>query len=220
MNCFHFIVSSWYNTTQCDLCFFFCELWIAFILSYLRDTTQLSDSIYTDLPGCELLSFYRIFVIQHNKLKASLVFCFVVNCFHFIVSSWYNTTKQRFITILSPLWIAFILSYLRDTTQRLRSTWRRIRSCELLSFYRIFVIQHNCMRIISTVSDVVNCFHFIVSSWYNTTTMTTKMTSHSLWIAFILSYLRDTTQLNLLRSNAMMCCELLSFYRIFVIQHN
>ncbi len=42
---------------------------------------------------CELLSFIRIFGIQHNfRHKAAALFI-VVNCFHLSVSLGYNTTS-------------------------------------------------------------------------------------------------------------------------------
>ncbi len=41
--------------------------------------------------------------------------------------------------------------------------------CELLSFNRIFGIQHNSIYFISIIYLVVNCFHLIVSLGYNTT---------------------------------------------------
>ena len=167
-----------------------------------------------------MLSFYCIFEIQHNypvQLHFSNV---VVNCFHFTVSLRYNTTNCRFSIVVHWLWIAFILLYLWDTTQPWIYAHIQLSGCELLSFYCIFEIQHNNQRIGETWIKVVNCFHFTVSLRYNTTNNLSHCTWLTLWIAFILLYLWDTTQRIDFSSIILAGCELLSFYCIFEIQHN
>ena len=92
--------------------------------------------------------------------------------------------------------------------------------CELLSFFSIFGIQHNEIYDFANVSYVVNCFHFSVSLGYNTTSSESSSTNFVLWIAFIFQYLWDTTQLDECFLLLHLCCELLSFFSIFGIQHN
>ena len=195
-------------------------LWIAFILPYLWDTTQLIAANAYEYVSCELLSFYRIFEIQHNFISSVNFGWVVVNCFHFTVSLRYNTTLLLKYLSKNLLWIAFILPYLWDTTQLTISTPFIKPRCELLSFYRIFEIQHNKFFIIIQCYVVVNCFHFTVSLRYNTTDRFSVQDNLRLWIAFILPYLWDTTQLWLDLMIMISGCELLSFYRIFEIQHN
>ena len=143
-----------------------------------------------------------------------------MNCFHFSVSLGYNTTNGSVAHWYLQLWIAFIFQYLWDTTQHhLHQSiyWQR---CELLSFFSIFEIQHNVIKKCLVLQNVVNCFHFSVSLRYNTTKIPIINTTHLLWIAFIFQYLWDTTQLNRKLNNYTVCCELLSFFSIFEIQHN
>ena len=92
VNCFHFTVSLRYNTTSCIIDVASILLWIAFILLYLWDTTQHSYQGSAPILGCELLSFYCIFEIQHNVTIYRPNSSAVVNCFHFTVSLRYNTT--------------------------------------------------------------------------------------------------------------------------------
>ena len=118
------------------------------------------------------------------------------------------------------LWIAFIFQYLWDTTQLSYYFSVRLLRCELLSFFSIFGIQHNFIIYAPEWYGVVNCFHFSVSLGYNTTQFPLGEPNPKLWIAFIFQYLWDTTQLKLLTSIYRLCCELLSFFSIFGIQHN
>ena len=90
----------------------------------------------------------------------------------------------------------------------------------MLSFFSIFGIQHNLPIICSTGNIVVNCFHFSVSLGYNTTNAALIMSKNPLWIAFIFQYLWDTTQQDPVFLRGSECCELLSFFSIFGIQHN
>ena len=66
----------------------------------------------------------------------------------------------------------------------------------------------------------MNCFHFSVSLRYNTTSAKKALIKCMLWIAFIFLYLWDTTQPFFWRYKRAACCELLSFFCIFEIQHN
>ena len=66
----------------------------------------------------------------------------------------------------------------------------------------------------------MNCFHFSVSLGYNTTVWIFKFSAIWLWIAFIFQYLWDTTQPMINCGISIPCCELLSFFSIFGIQHN
>ena len=143
MNCFHFSVSLRYNTTLTILRPKKSLLWIAFIFQYLWDTTQPNLFAPSTAAGCELLSFFSIFGIQHNEKNFNRSATLVVNCFHFSVSLGYNTTTQKKTLEKLKLWIAFIFQYLWDTTQLLTSLNRHVDSCELLSFFSIFGIQHN-----------------------------------------------------------------------------
>ncbi len=70
--------------------------WMAFIYPYLWDTTQLRRIRRGFLFGCELLSFIRLFGIQHNSVGFDEVSFSVVNCFHLSVSLGYNTTHDVF----------------------------------------------------------------------------------------------------------------------------
>ena len=195
-------------------------LWIAFIFLYLWDTTQQIWYWYLNWSGCELLSFFCIFGIQHNPSPNPKYETPVVNCFHFSVSLGYNTTGLSFFSVYYWLWIAFIFLYLWDTTQLLDSKGVSDARCELLSFFCIFGIQHNYNHFVNGVEYVVNCFHFSVSLGYNTTKVIDKRLLCSLWIAFIFLYLWDTTQRFIFSRLTLNCCELLSFFCIFGIQHN
>ena len=220
VNCFHFSVSLRYNTTNYRTIDENGKLWIAFIFLYLWDTTQLSQAFEPFKPRCELLSFFCIFEIQHNYSETIDAESMVVNCFHFSVSLRYNTTGYVRGANASGLWIAFIFLYLWDTTQQSRQPEIQSCSCELLSFFCIFEIQHNSTQLNSIVVHVVNCFHFSVSLRYNTTLGGYGCRHHLLWIAFIFLYLWDTTQQNIIISSHQRGCELLSFFCIFEIQHN
>ena len=143
-----------------------------------------------------------------------------MNCFHFSVSLRYNTTFCGFLNRNKKLWIAFIFQYLWDTTQPFLSFYFHFLSCELLSFFSIFEIQHNLHHRDHLRYFVVNCFHFSVSLRYNTTTVTWNSIDNQLWIAFIFQYLWDTTQRYAPIVHQIECCELLSFFSIFEIQHN
>ena len=118
------------------------------------------------------------------------------------------------------LWIAFIFQYLWDTTQQAKTKTIAQQCCELLSFFSIFGIQHNTFRKKVNAFSVVNCFHFSVSLGYNTTTGNNDSSTTKLWIAFIFQYLCDTTQRLRYSDQRRACCELLSFFSIFGIQHN
>ena len=172
------------------------------------------------MKSCELLSFFCIFEIQHNFLYWRIKPRNVVNCFHFSVSLRYNTTIIESSEKYSTLWIAFIFLYLWDTTQLWNQLSKQTRSCELLSFFCIFEIQHNVSWRVTSDALVVNCFHFSVSLRYNTTLSQCSKCFRTLWIAFIFLYLWDTTQLYLYGISTNYCCELLSFFCIFEIQHN
>ena len=220
VNCFHFSVSLRYNTTWSICRNWQNRLWIAFIFLYLWDTTQPYHKFDFRLHRCELLSFFCIFEIQHNVIFSFPILRIVVNCFHFSVSLRYNTTYTWIWPHVIRLWIAFIFLYLWDTTQQW-CIWAYIKnSCELLSFFCIFEIQHNSSFTLSMISTVVNCFHFSVSLRYNTTKHFMMASWISLWIAFIFLYLWDTTQLQQPSWLLWICCELLSFFCIFEIQHN
>ena len=220
VNCFHLSVSLRYNTTfETKLCPK-SQLWIAFIYPYLWDTTQLFLPLATEQLSCELLSFIRIFEIQHNRNFYCNRYILVVNCFHLSVSLRYNTTSSIFLLKFLLLWIAFIYPYLWDTTQQALLPLLGGRCCELLSFIRIFEIQHNQYRNTAVCSYVVNCFHLSVSLRYNTTSQRHKQKLNRLWIAFIYPYLWDTTQPLQIEYHNDCSCELLSFIRIFEIQHN
>ena len=144
-------------------------MWIAFIFQYLWDTTQPESFERIEVPCCELLSFFSIFEIQHNPDILQHLPEKVVNCFHFSVSLRYNTTSSLTAFFLMVLWIAFIFQYLWDTTQQMTERIKVKNSCELLSFFSIFEIQHNYLEGEKTKEVVVNCFHFSVSLRYNTT---------------------------------------------------
>ena len=144
----------------------------------------------------------------------------VVNCFHFSVSLGYNTTIKKSSSFRTALWIAFIFLYLWDTTQLGKKISYSQISCELLSFFCIFGIQHNTFRASANNELVVNCFHFSVSLGYNTTSECQTKPFLRLWIAFIFLYLWDTTQHHTAFGAGAMRCELLSFFSIFGIQHN
>ena len=195
MNCFHLSVSLRYNTTDADVAPAGEPLWIAFIYPYLWDTTQLSAMLSEYRTSCELLSFIRIFEIQHNLGCVIPYSVMVVNCFHLSVSLRYNTTLPKPLRWTLPLWIAFIYPYLWDTTQPYTNYNVFQHRCELLSFIRIFEIQHNDLDVWNVVEKVVNCFHLSVSLRYNTTTGERWHPQSVLWIAFIYPYLWDTTQL-------------------------
>ena len=124
------------------------------------------------------------------------------------------------ISILTRLWIAFIFLYLWDTTQLCNCNMLKQPCCELLSFFCIFEIQHNCRQSHHLDESVVNCFHFSVSLRYNTTCWCCNRQRYWLWIAFIFLYLWDTTQLLKCGNTGLVRCELLSFFCIFEIQHN
>ena len=220
VNCFHLSVSLRYNTTILNTWKNGIELWIAFIYPYLWDTTQLSFCPPRFISCCELLSFIRIFEIQHNINRTWTSPGSVVNCFHLSVSLRYNTTEKFLANIASELWIAFIYPYLWDTTQQEGEFYIRDVSCELLSFIRIFEIQHNIIFTGNVFTVVVNCFHLSVSLRYNTTEVVNDTEEEELWIAFIYPYLWDTTQQNRIYRQRYFSCELLSFIRIFEIQHN
>ena len=170
-------------------------MWIAFIFLYLWDTTQLNDGVKQSVVGCELLSFFCIFGIQHNITFFKESEIFVVNCFHFSVSLGYNTTTWSMFSANNGLWIAFIFLYLWDTTQLFAERYELSYGCELLSFFCIFGIQHNMANERDNAWGVVNCFHFSVSLGYNTTKIVVDHIDNMLWIAFIFLYLWDTTQL-------------------------
>ena len=220
MNCFHFSVSLGYNTTLIRRLEKKKGLWIAFIFQYLWDTTQHKMLILLPSYSCELLSFFSIFGIQHNSIIGGSVKSLVVNCFHFSVSLGYNTTPAKCKDCKFMLWIAFIFQYLWDTTQPRRAICPAEQSCELLSFFSIFGIQHNDWSRDKRPFSVVNCFHFSVSLGYNTTYGLPLRPLHLLWIAFIFQYLWDTTQPQITASQRDLRCELLSFFSIFGIQHN
>ena len=194
VNCFHFSVSLGYNTTDLIEINNLILLWIAFIFQYLWDTTQLVLILPILYTGCELLSFFSIFGIQHNNSCIGCGIVCVVNCFHFSVSLGYNTTSVPFSSTNKSLWIAFIFQYLWDTTQLIMVFALLITCCELLSFFSIFGIQHNRIVITHKCHIVVNCFHFSVSLGYNTTDFYRYWNQPTLWIAFIFQYLWDTTQ--------------------------
>ena len=194
MNCFHLSVSLRYNTTSTIFPGEKLLLWIAFIYPYLWDTTQRIDNCSRISDSCELLSFIRIFEIQHNSSATLFKTSAVVNCFHLSVSLRYNTTPLADSILIFGLWIAFIYPYLWDTTQLKVSRSEKICRCELLSFIRIFEIQHNQNLSLPPSANVVNCFHLSVSLRYNTTTLGNYVLSTGLWIAFIYPYLWDTTQ--------------------------
>ena len=220
VNCFHFSVSLGYNTTSLKTFAPPYRLWIAFIFQYLWDTTQPNKYSGLLTTSCELLSFFSIFGIQHNNPKIKSSFLCVVNCFHFSVSLGYNTTVSKVMYAKSWLWIAFIFQYLWDTTQPGLTASELPEGCELLSFFSIFGIQHNSNYFLKFFCCVVNCFHFSVSLGYNTTSCEKEQSNIQLWIAFIFQYLWDTTQLTLKLDQWAFCCELLSFFSIFGIQHN
>ena len=143
-----------------------------------------------------------------------------MNCFHFSVSLGYKTTGQDAIYFPLPLWIAFIFQYLWDTKQRKFVNGFSKPSCELLSFFSIFGIQNNFLWRWQRVSTVVNCFHFSVSLGYKTTNKNNFNATIGLWIAFIFQYLWDTKQQVNNSNDALISCELLSFFSIFGIQNN
>ena len=195
-------------------------MWIAFIFQYLWDTTQQYTKTIIIAVCCELLSFFSIFEIQHNILLQVSDPADVVNCFHFSVSLRYNTTIWTGAESFQTLWIAFIFQYLWDTTQQWNIEIEHPCRCELLSFFSIFEIQHNLFSHPIIEFLVVNCFHFSVSLRYNTTQRPWSSLFMRLWIAFIFQYLWDTTQPLLNCHLYSLCCELLSFFSIFEIQHN
>ena len=145
------------------------KLWIAFIFQYLWDTKQHPTAFASASNSCELLSFFSIFGIQNNCNNIDDIENIVVNCFHFSVSLGYKTTILWFFIKVMLLWIAFIFQYLWDTKQPLTLPYQQTHRCELLSFFSIFGIQNNRIRMEARWCKVVNCFHFSVSLGYKTT---------------------------------------------------
>ena len=143
MNCFHFSISLGYYTTNVSEFLPVVMLWIAFIFQYLWDITQLNQVGYDSSIGCELLSFFNIFGILHNRKYCDYSRGYVVNCFHFSISLGYYTTIGHGHCTIITLWIAFIFQYLWDITQHVFNTVYYKTRCELLSFFNIFGILHN-----------------------------------------------------------------------------
>ena len=166
---FHFSVSLGYKTTALAFFMSYLELWIAFIFQYLWDTKQLLLILMCRILCCELLSFFSIFGIQNNVGFELVKVWNVVNCFHFSVSLGYKTTTFMNIKSGGMLWIAFIFQYLWDTKQQELKRIRSSTCCELLSFFSIFGIQNNILKVMAETLAVVNCFHFSVSLGYKTT---------------------------------------------------
>ena len=171
-------------------------------------------------PGCELLSKLFIFVTRHNHTTWRYILVSVVNCFQNCLSSWHDTTDNSVGMILTSLWIAFKIVYLRDTTQQFGSIGESDGGCELLSKLFIFVTRHNVASAFYHLLHVVNCFQNCLSSWHDTTLRDTVYNNPKLWIAFKIVYLRDTTQHFWILYNYRRCCELLSKLFIFVTRHN
>ena len=144
-----------------------------------------------------MLSKIIIFVTRHNRDQIKALESQVVNCFQKLLSSWHDTTGVR--QYLSPkaLWIAFKNYYLRDTTQLIKTTYKSISRCELLSKIIIFVTRHNNVKQMFQLDWVVNCFQKLLSSWHDTTGLNRFLPVGQLWIAFKNYYLRDTTQLTI-----------------------
>ena len=118
------------------------------------------------------------------------------------------------------MWIAFKIYYLRDTTQHLLKLRYIFSSCELLSKFIIFVTRHNNLFLSLNILNVVNCFQNLLSSWHDTTICVSVSSGFSLWIAFKIYYLRDTTQQLDFVPAFRVGCELLSKFIIFVTRHN
>ena len=171
VNCFQNCLSSWHDTTINSIRCTNWELWIAFKIVYLRDTTQLFFKGISIHHSCELLSKLFIFVTRHNPRISSKMNSVVVNCFQNCLSSWHDTTFSFCLFADKLLWIAFKIVYLRDTTQPTTSRQWITPSCELLSKLFIFVTRHNMMAYCRIIICVVNCFQNCLSSWHDTTKM-------------------------------------------------
>ena len=194
VNCFQKLLSSWWRTT--GFRFFECLplLWIAFKNYYLRDEGQRKTIYNLIIWCCELLSKIIIFVMKDNSDTLQGVVIIVVNCFQKLLSSWWRTTKQLFISLTTLLWIAFKNYYLRDEGQLSQNNFRLLSSCELLSKIIIFVMKDNHKTFVPTI--------------------------HMLWIAFKNYYLRDEGQPAIERGGVERGCELLSKIIIFVMKDN
>ena len=143
MNCFQNLLPLWYITTFLQLRQTTTELWIAFRIYYLCDTSQLHFRYLLFPHCCELLSEFITFVIHHNIVVFLNFFYGVVNCFQNLLPLWYITTIFKNFPSILLLWIAFRIYYLCDTSQQKRSREWRCSSCELLSEFITFVIHHN-----------------------------------------------------------------------------
>ena len=194
VNCFQKLLSSWHDTTLLNDWIISLVLWIAFKNYYLRDTTQQTTENGKLQHGCELLSKIIIFVTRHNLIRFWKAWSRVVNCFQKLLSSWHDTTPCSIMPLSDALWIAFKNYYLRDTTQRSVYLFGRNACCELLSKIIIFVTRHNLNVVTKANPLVVNCFQKLLSSWHDTTKVSSKSSLRLLWIAFKNYYLRDTTQ--------------------------
>ena len=169
-------------------------MWIAFKNYYLRDEGQHIIVTPESHNRCELLSKIIIFVMKDNVIKYSLYSSFVVNCFQKLLSSWWRTTL-----------LCEVVGF---------------KSCELLSKIIIFVMKDNKIILQQKLSEVVNCFQKLLSSWWRTTHGIDSSRYISLWIAFKNYYLRDEGQRKWRCSNTTSCCELLSKIIIFVMKDN
>ena len=220
VNCFQKLLSSWWRTTYQFKALLFRVLWIAFKNYYLRDEGQPTIFRISTLPCCELLSKIIIFVMKDNLPIVKRHYKAVVNCFQKLLSSWWRTTPERFVSNNTELWIAFKNYYLRDEGQQPPKNGFLINGCELLSKIIIFVMKDNTQLMILEKCDVVNCFQKLLSSWWRTTFVSKGFLLLLLWIAFKNYYLRDEGQLFSgfkLPSNG---CELLSKIIIFVMKDN
>ena len=95
VNCFQKLLSSWWRTTHLQQSKRKRLLWIAFKNYYLRDEGQRDSQIHSRIPSCELLSKIIIFVMKDNPLFVLAFFCYVVNCFQKLLSSWWRTTQKE-----------------------------------------------------------------------------------------------------------------------------
>ena len=143
-----------------------------------------------------------------------------MNCFQKLLSSWWRTTQSTSLHHPERLWIAFKNYYLRDEGQLFWTKPAEPLSCELLSKIIIFVMKDNIRLTLQFPHIVVNCFQKLLSSWWRTTWNQKIQNPILLWIAFKNYYLRDEGQLNLLRTEWHLRCELLSKIIIFVMKDN
>ena len=169
VNCFQKLLSSWWRTTKKSFINSIVMLWIAFKNYYLRDEGQQLNLTFLYTSCCELLSKIIIFVMKDNSTWFLLPVIVVVNCFQKLLSSWWRTTIIPFATSGLPLWIAFKNYYLRDEGQQFVAIKNHLYGCELLSKIIIFVMKDNNCYKSASLSQVVNCFQKLLSSWWRTT---------------------------------------------------